>query len=284
MSVVYTTPVTRSPLKIAQMRREVEIRGNARKPVSTIARFVLIEALRSGLPGLVAAAILAAVGIAGFLAQVALTESMALQAAVTAALLRASAVFLVAAYVVASTLRDASDKVVEIVLALPISRTSYYLGKLAGFAVFAAALAVLLGLPLLLWSSPVAVGLWVISLAVEGILVAAAALFFASTLRQVVSALFATIGLYLLARAISAMQSMAIGPLAGESLLDKTQRWIVDAIALVLPRLDSATRTEWLVYGLQGGLAEYGSALAGLALYTALLTAAGLFDFHRRNL
>jgi hypothetical protein len=50
-----------------------------------------------------------------------------------------------------------------------------------------------------------------------------------------------------------------------------------------LPRLDAATRTEWLLYGTPTALV-YGSALAGLVIYTALLVAAGLFDFHRRNL
>ena len=50
----------------------------------------------------------------------------------------------------------------------------------------------------------------------------------------------------------------------------------------MLPRVDAATRTEWLVYDAPP-LGEYGAALAALALYIVLLTAAGLFDFHRRE-
>jgi len=269
---------------MAQMGHEVETNRRSRGPVYTIARFVLVEALRSGLPGLVIAAVLAAVGIAGFLAQVAITESVALQSTLTAALLRAVAVFLVAAHVVASTQRESNDKVLEVVLALPVSRTSYYLGKLAGYAACGAAVAAVLGLPLFLWNPPGMVVAWVGSLAAETMLVAAAALFFAAAFRQLVSALAATAGLYLLARAMGTIQSMASGPLASDSLLAHAERWVVDAVALLLPRLDSATRTDWLLYGLQGGLAEYGSVLAGLGLYVALLTAAGLFDFHRRSL
>lgn len=284
MSDTYTTAATRGPSKMAQMRHEVETMRSARGPVWTIARFVLVEALRSGLPGLVIVAALAAVGIAGFLAHVAITESVALQSALTAALLRACAVFLVAAHVIASAQRETNDKVLEVVLALPVSRTAYYLGKLAGFAACGAAVAVALGLPLLLWSPPGAVVLWVGSLAVESALVAAAALFFSAVLRQTVSALSATLGLYLLARAMATIQSMAGGPLVPDSPLAHAERWVIDAIALLLPRLDMATRTEWLLYGLQGGLVEYGATLAGLGLYVALLTAAGLFDFHRRSL
>ena len=58
---------------------------------ATIARFVLLEARRSGLPWLVAASVAAGVGLAAFLSQVAVTESLALQAAIVAALLRAAA-------------------------------------------------------------------------------------------------------------------------------------------------------------------------------------------------
>jgi hypothetical protein len=46
--------------------------------------------------------------------------------------------------------------------------------------------------------------------------------------------------------------------------------------------VDAATRTEWLVYDAPSAGA-YAGALAGLAIYVVLLTAAGLYDFQRRN-
>src|SRR2546422_4310390 len=57
-------------------------------PASILARFVLLEARRGGLPWLAAASIALALGLAAFLSQVALTESLALQASIVAALLR----------------------------------------------------------------------------------------------------------------------------------------------------------------------------------------------------
>jgi hypothetical protein len=75
------------------------------------------------------------------------------------------------------------------------------------------------GLPMLLWAPPAAVTCWAISLACELALVAAAALFFAMTLAQLVPALASTIALYLLARSITAMQAIAAGPLAPDNLL-----------------------------------------------------------------
>ena len=53
-------------------------------------------------------------------------------------------------------------------------------------------------------------------------------------------------------------------------------------LALVLPALDRVTRTEWLLYGLPD-TRTYLAALGCLVLYSVLLGAAGVFDFHRRS-
>lgn len=251
-------------------------------PAATLARFVLLEALRSGLPWLAAAAVVLVVGLSAFLSEVALTESRLLQAAVVAAALRAGAVFLVVAHVASSTLREINDKGLEVMLALPLRRSTHYLGRLAGFALCALAICAVFAAPLLLWAGAGAVALWGVSLACETALAAAAALFFSMTLAQLVPAMAATLGLYVLGRTIGTVQAIASGPLSTPSLGADLQRYAVDGLALVLPRLDGVTRSEWLLYGAPpaGSLAY---ALAGLLVYAALLTAAGLFDFHRRS-
>jgi ABC-type Na+ efflux pump permease subunit len=244
---------------------------------------VLLEARRGGLPWLAGGAVLLSLALAAFVSQVALTEGRALQAALIAAVLRACAVFLVAAQVTASTLRERQDKGLELMLSLPLSRSAHYLGRLAGFVACGAVLAALFGLPLLLWASPAPVALWSASLACEAALVAAAALFFAMALGQFVPALAATAGLYLLARSIGAMQAIAAGPLAESSATGRIAEYAVDALALVLPRLDALTRTAWLLYDAPAA-GVYAATLGSALLYTVLLAAAGLFDFHRRNL
>src|SRR5678816_1146694 len=153
-------------------------------PTAILARLVLVEARRGGLPWLAAGSLALAVLLAAFLSQVALTEARALQLAVVAALLRACAVFLIAVQVSASVMREVNDKGLELMLSLPLARSSHYLGRLAGFSVMAVALAFLFALPLLVWAGPGVVALWATTLALEGTLVAAAALFFAMTLAQ----------------------------------------------------------------------------------------------------
>ncbi len=251
-------------------------------PAATLARLVLIEARRGGLPWLAGACIIVGIGLAAFLSQVALTESRELQLAIVAAWLRACAVFLIASHVALRTLREIDDKVLELMLALPLGRSNLYLGRLAGFGACGALIAAVFAAPLAAWAPPGAVVLWGISLACELALVAATALFFAMTLVQPVPAIAATIGLYLLGRSVAALQGLAGGSLAGDTLAGSVARFAVDAIAFLLPRLDAATRSEWLLYGMPSA-SVYAAAIGGLLVYAALLAAAGLFDFARKS-
>lgn len=251
-------------------------------PAAILARLVLLEARRGGLPWLALGALVAGFGLAAFLAQVALTESVRLQTALLAAWLRACAVFLIAAQVTSSVLREIHDKGLEMLLAFPLSRTTQYLGRLAGFALCGVLIALLFAVALLPWSPPSSVAAWGISLACECALVAAAALFFTMTLAQLVPAIAATAALYLLARSMSAIQAIASGPGVGDSLANTVARFSVDAVALLLPPLDAVTRSDWLLYA-PPAATSYLAALGALAVYASLLVAAGLFDFHRRG-
>lgn len=254
------------------------------RPVMTLARFALLEARRTGLPWLALACIAIGLGVAGFLSRLAITESLATQAVVVAALFRLCAVFLVAVLVVTSVVREYADKGLEMALSLPISRTAFYLGRLIGFAASGTLLAACFALVMLLWASPAAVFAWFASLALETALVACASLFFVMALAQVVPALAATAAFYLLARAISALRAIASGPLTdGGGLAQRVGQWGLDAIAFALPPLEHATQSGWLVYG-PPTATEFAQLAGALVVYGALLTAAGLFDFHRRDL
>lgn len=253
-----------------------------KRSTATIAQYVLLESLRSGLPWLAAACALAAFGLAGFLSQVAITEGVALQASAAAALLRVGAIFLIVTHVVTSIAREADDKGVELALALPLSRHAWYLGKLLGFVGVGVLLAATFALPLLLWATPSSVATWGLSLGAEAALAAGLALFFASSLAHPAAAIAAAIGFYLLARVIPAVQAIAAGPLAGDGSGAGAARWVIDGLALLLPRLDVLTRGDWLLYGAPP-TSELLSALLGLTIYLLLLVAAGLFDLNRRN-
>ncbi len=252
-------------------------------PGLTLARFVLLEARRTGLPLLAVGALATGVGLAGFLSQLALTESSALQAGILAAFFRISVVFLTATFVITSMVREASDKGVELLLSLPISRTTFYLGKLCGYVATGSVLAAAFSSVMLAWSPPLSVAAWFASLLLEVFLVAAVSFFFVVTLGQIVPALAAAAGTYFLGRVVASIQAISASPLSEDNLLQRIAGWGIDSVALLLPSLDKATQTVWLLYG-PPSLGEF-FAMAGLLfVYAALVTAAGLFDFHRRNL
>jgi ABC-type transport system involved in multi-copper enzyme maturation permease subunit len=263
-------------------------RGACRKKIMSrhilpIARYTLLEALRNRLLWLALILVCAGLAFTQFLQQVSITESNQIQTALFAALSRAGAVFMLAAFVVTSMVREFNDKVMELILSRPIRRSSYFFGKLAGYAAVALALALISSLPLALFAPPPQVALWGASLACELLIVTALALFCVISLTQVMSALAAVAGFYVLARSIGALRIMAANPLADSlGMGQQPISFIVDAIAFLLPGLDSMTQTGWLIYGAPSA-AEMLQVPAQTAVYALLLCGAALFDLGRKN-
>jgi hypothetical protein len=249
----------------------------------TIARYTLLEALRNRLLWLLLLAAAGAIGLSGFLHELALTESRQLQAALLSALLRLAAVFLIATFVITSVVREANDKGLELLLALPLPRAAWLLGKLAGFGALAMLPALLFGALGLLFAPPDQVALWTLSLLCELWIVAAFSLLCVLTLTQVLPALAAAAAFYLLARVAGTLQLLGHGPGGSHG---PGQQWLngaVDALALLLPHLDQFTRSDWLVYH-GGTAAELGAIALQTALALAALVSAALFDLYRKNL
>ncbi|MBE0627203.1 MAG: ABC transporter permease [Burkholderiales bacterium] len=247
-----------------------------------IARYTLLEALRNRLLWLALILVAAGLAFTQFLQQVAITESSQIQAALLAAVLRVGAVFMLASFVVTSMVREFNDKVMELILSRPLRRGSYFFGKLAGYAAVALALALIASLPLALFAPAARVALWGLSLACELLLVTAFSLFCVFSLTQVISALSAVAGFYLLSRSIGALQIMAANPLGEPSLGQQLVNFVVDAIAFLLPGLDRMTQTGWLIYDAPTQ-AEILGVLTQTAVYALLLSGAALFDLQRKN-
>ena len=226
---------------------------------TAIATQVLLEALRNRLAWVLAGLTALALGLAAFIGALTLTETVQVQTALSAALLRICAVFLVAGMVVTSMAREAADKGQEMLLALPVPRAAYLFGKLGGFALAAAIPALLFGALALLVAPALPAFVWTVSLLCELWIVAAFALLCALGIGNTLAALAATLAFYLLSR---------IGT--------------IDVVSALLPRLDRFTRAEWLVYG-DAGLAQLAPVLGQSAIYVALLGAAALFDLYRKN-
>jgi hypothetical protein len=251
--------------------------------IATIARYTVVEALHTRLPLLVGCAILVLGAASIFAAELAIAESTRFQAAIYAAGVRVASVFIAGLYVLASMAREFDDRDLDIVLGLDLTRGQYLLGKLAGFLAVGVLVAAAAAVPLALSAAPGAVLQWGLSLSLELSVVIAFSLFCIVSLGQVMMAASVMVGFYLLARTLTAARLMAASPISGaDSLPHQVMHWVTEGVALLIPGFDQWTRTAWVVDTPAPWLDI--AALAGQgALYVALLAAASMFDFYRRN-
>lgn len=181
---------------------------------------------------------------------------------------------------------DARD--VEFLLTRPISRLQFILSHAAAFSL----LAVLSGAFLTLiifalnrgqFSEGLAQGfaLWSCGVAAEYILVANTAFFFALVLNSPVSSGLSTLGFYVLARMIGNLMAIAHANLSSTALF-KGLAYVMDMIAMVIPRLDLMAQTSWLIYGNHDW--QSWAFICGQAiLFLALILTAALIDLKRRQ-
>jgi ABC-type transport system involved in multi-copper enzyme maturation permease subunit len=248
-----------------------------------MARYTLLEALRTRFAVLVLVAVAVLLLASFFVESIAVTEGARFQAALYAAGMRLAAVFVAGLYVLVSIAREFNDKGFDILLALDLPRAHYVLGKLAGFLALAVLMAAVASLPLA-WLAPAeAVVQWAVSLALELAIVVALALFCMLTFSQLVPAASFVLAFYLLARSITAIRLMGTHPLAGaDSWSHQVISGTVEALALVVPAFDTWTQTAWLV----NEAAAWPTLLQigwQSVVYVLLLTGAAMFDLYRKN-
>jgi ABC-type transport system involved in multi-copper enzyme maturation permease subunit len=251
--------------------------------IATIARYTLLEALRTRLAALVLVMLAVLLAASYFILSISIIEGTRFQAGFYAAGARFACVFTIGLYVLVSMTREFNDKGFDVLLALDLPRSHYVLGKLAGFLGIVALIALAAAIPLAMIAPPIAALQWMLSLAFELAVVAALALFCVLTFSQVTLAASFVLAFYLLARSLTAIRLMSATPIAStDTFAYEMARLLTDGLALVIPAFDAWTRTAWLV-----NEAAPWSALLQVAgegvLYVALLAAAAMFDFYRKN-
>lgn len=252
--------------------------------IVTIARFTLLEALRTRLAWLFVVALALILVTSYFIQQLAITESTRLQIGFAAAATRLAAVFMLSLHILTSMVREFNDKGLELTLSFNLRRSHYILGRLCGYTLIAALFALIATLPQLLLAPPQAALQWGLSLALELAIITALSLFCIVTFTQLMPAASFVCGFYLLGRALTAIRLMSDTPvLGGDTLSHRVISLLIDALALVLPALDGFAQSAWLVDATATWHALGANAVQAF-LYIVLLGAAAMFDFYRRNL
>ena len=251
--------------------------------IATIARYTLLEALRTRLAVLVFFTLAVLLAASYFAMSLAVIEGARFQAGFYAAGARLGCVFVIGLYAIVSVRREFDDKGLDVLIALDLPRSHYVLGKLAGFLAIALMVAAAAALPLVVLASPGPALQWMLSLAFELAVMGALALFCVLTFSQLTLAASFVLAFYVLARSLTAIRLMSASPITGtDTFTYQAARLVTEGLALVIPSLDGWTRTAWLVDGAAPwpALLQLGGEAA---LYVALLAAAAMFDFYRRN-
>jgi len=222
-------------------------------------------------------------GLVEFIGDLAITEHRITQIAILAAFLRMSAVVIVTLFVVSSTVRELQDKTLEMILAMPIHRGSYYLGKLIGFFHVALFISFIFCALLLVYANPESAAIWGISLFLELVLVVALSLVMLFTFNQVPSALTGVLLIYGASRIVTSIFLMAEYPtITHASFAQKFMDGFIELLTWFLPGLHHYTQTEWVTYN----TAEWGMLLPlflQTSIYLGFLSFIALFDFYRKN-
>lgn len=254
--------------------------------VRTLARFTVIESLRSRLFWLLGLILLVAFGAAMLAESVSLSESLASRLLVFGTLLRLGGVSLLTVLVVTSLAREAADRQLDFLLAGPCPRWAYALGKASGFALLAAGLAGAAGG--LAWLLAIDAGgqvaAWAASLAVELLVVVALAMMVTLNFGQPAAALLALALIYGFARAAPAVVDMARYSVDMQhSLANQAQWWSAQALSWLVPPLDRLANAD-LLTGAAADPMTLLSACATTLAYAALYLLVALVDFSRRSL
>lgn len=250
-----------------------------------IMRYTLRESLKNRILWIAGVFAIIGIGGASFVGDFSVVEYQQTETAVLASFYRFCAVFFMIVLVVSTMVREFNDKCLELYLSLPISRLTYFNGKLCGFFITGAAVAVIYAAIMLLYAPAGATLLWLFSLICELILIIALSFFCVMTFNQQVPASVVTaFFFYLMCRAsddlVLIAQSEIIIHTAGAAYMTKAMEWF----GLLLPSLGRFTRPEWLIYSDWNAAALAPLILAQTVIYCVLLSGAALFDFLRKNL
>lgn len=250
------------------------------RPLLGLAGLTLLEARRTAVAKAALAAIAIALSLALFASRIVLTEQERVTVVAYAVIVRLAIVFILAQAIIANSVRDLNDRIVDHFLALPLTRMQYAFGKWLGWCGVAAVGGVLAGLPLLGFSATPGRLAWTLSFAAETVVVATLALLLALALGRVMTAMLAFCCMYLFARVgyLLVLLSTNMGATQG-SLLDRFDAHYVEFAGFLLPRVDRFADTSWL----SGGSIHIEPCLLQALIYIALLGAAANIELRRKQ-
>lgn len=254
-------------------------------PISfPLLRYVLTAAIRDRFALSLALLIAVAISLSIFLGSSAVTEQDSFAVVFAAGALRIGGMAALVLFTVYYIRRSFDSRDIEYLLSRPIGRISFLFSHAMALTILASVSAAAIFICVAALSpGPLTSGhvLWGVSILMEYIIMANAALFFAMVLPGAATSAFAAGGLYVLSRLTGQIFGILdSGTVAGHfSWMEK----IMESISLFVPRLDLMGQTAWLLYGIPENGAGYGLIFAQGAVFASMFIMAAAIDLVRRR-
>ena len=249
-------------------------------------RYTLLTAIRDLLYAGLLLAVLFAIALSVFIGGTALAEQQQMSVVYIAASTRIVFVIGMILFVCFHVRRMFDNREIDMILSMPISRSSFVLSYCLGFVLVAilAILPVFLFLSLFFSVDLAGALFWVLSVLMEVMLVIAFALASAFILGSATTSALACFGFYILSRIIGFfVASVAMpGSLYSDSKLSMFIITLLKGISTLLPRLDFYGKSSWLVYGI-GQTQDILLCVLQFLPYFGLLLAIAVFDIKRKD-
>lgn len=267
-----------------------------------LVRFILTAALRDRLMITLLVMIVLGASLATFLGGASVSEEASFALVFGAGGLRFLGVIGIVLFVSFYMRRSFETKEVEFLLSRPVSRMTFLFSHALAFMLLALAVALAVAAAVFFLGKPDPGGLaaWGGSIAIELSIMAVTSLFFSLVLSSAAGSALAALGVYVLSRMIGVLIGIAALPPGNVVFLVLNK--IMDAVSVIVPRLDLMGQTSWLVYGVEGAgdvglllragdyartlvstLGITGFTLTQGVLFIGLLLAASAYDFSRRQ-
>jgi ABC-type transport system involved in multi-copper enzyme maturation permease subunit len=190
-------------------------------------------------------------------------------------------------FVVFYTRKSFDAREVEFLLTRPISRLSFVLSHMTAFTLLSLFAAVFVAILVLIFSrsgaGPDGILLWSAGIFLEFVIVSNTAFFFSMVLSSPVSAGLSTLGFYVLARMMGGLLIIAdSNDLSGTFDVHKGLSYVMQLVAVFVPRLDLLVQTNWLMYG-GVGLSDWLMVILQGGVFLALIATATIIDLKRRQ-
>lgn len=246
-------------------------------------RYVLLAAVRDKLLIAMIGLVAVVLSLSAFFGGSVIVEQDQFARTFSAYGFRLFGVFTLAMFVISFVRRGFETRDMEYLLSRPIGRVRFVLTHAAAFSFLAVLCAFVLGAFAMLMSAGnyhEGVWLWWLSIAVEYIIVANVAMFFAFAVSSTTLCLAFVSAFYLLSR----LMGDILGVLANtqDSVLMKFLARMMEVISIFIPRLDLMGQTQWILYGVPDNISLLFIIGQGAA-FCAVVLGACILDIHKRQ-